>query len=206
MAWTKNRRWGSPRTAARRRVAIVKVRSINVGLPRELEWQGEIVTTAIFKSPVPGTVQVRALNIDADGQADLRVHGGARKAVYAYPHEHYAFWREQLADFDFQLGAFGENLTTEGVLEGDVAAGDRLQIGTAEFEVTVPRLPCYKLGIRFGRLDMVKRFWRSGRCGFYLSVAREGMIAAGDAICLTRSSQDRPSIAEVFASRGRAVE
>jgi len=181
------------------------VRSINVGLPRDVEWQGGIVTTGIFKSAVSGPVQVRPLNLEADGQGDLRVHGGVRKAVYAYPHEHYAYWREQMADFDFQLGVFGENLTTEGVLERDVAAGDRLEIGTAVFEVTLPRLPCYKLGIRFGNLDMVKRFWRSGRCGFYLSVAREGLIAAGDAIRLTRSSQDRPCIADVFASRGRDV-
>jgi MOSC domain-containing protein YiiM len=180
----------------------VKVRSINVGTPRDVAWHGEIVTTGIFKTPVVGPVQVRTLNLEGDRQADLTVHGGTRKAVYVYPHEHYAFWRGELPDMDFSAGAFGENLTTEGIGEGDVAPGDQIEIGTAAFEVTVPRLPCYKLGIRFQRLDMVKRFWRSGRCGFYLSVAREGTIAAGDAMRLTRTSGTRISIAEVFASRG----
>jgi MOSC domain-containing protein YiiM len=155
----------------------MRVLSINVGLPREIEWRGEAVTTSIFKSPVPGPVTVRVTNIDGDRQSDLTVHGGARKAVYAYPHEHYAWWRHELPHADLGFGAFGENLTTEGVLETGVSPGDTLEIGTAVFQVTIPRMPCYKLGIRFDRADMVKRFWRSRRCGFYLSVAREGEIA-----------------------------
>jgi MOSC domain-containing protein YiiM len=176
------------------------VLSINVGLPRAIEWHGEYVTTSIFKSPVPGPVAVRTMNLDGDRQADLSVHGGARKAVYVYPHEHYAFWREELPHADLGFGAFGENLTIQGILESDVSAGDILEIGTALFHVTIPRMPCYKLGIRFDRADMVKRFWRSRRCGFYLSVAREGEITAGDEIQLTRA-HGGPTIAEVFAAR-----
>ena len=154
-----------------------RVISINVGVPRAVEWRGERLMTAIFKSPIPGPVTVRSLNIDGDGQADPTVHGGARKAVYAYPSEHYDFWRGELPLADLGFGAFGENLTTEGLLETGIAPGDTLEIGTALFEVTVPRMPCFKLGIRFERADMVKRFWQSRRCGFYLSVAREGEIS-----------------------------
>lgn len=179
----------------------MKVLSINVGLPRALEWHGETVTTSIFKSPVPGLVSVRATNIDGDRQADLTVHGGARKAVYVYPHEHYAWWRGELPHADLGFGAFGENLTTEGVLETGVSPGDMLEVGTAVFRVTIPRMPCYKLGIRFDRADMVKRFWRSRRCGFYLSVVREGAIAAGDEIRLTRAQEDGATIADLFTSR-----
>ena len=178
--------------------------SLNVGMPRQLVWHGESVTTGIFKHPISGPATVRRLNIDGDRQADLTVHGGARKAVYVYPSEHYAFWRDELPDADLAWGAFGENLTTGGILEDGVSPGDALDIGTAAFRVTIPRMPCYKLQVRFGRLDMVKRFWRSGRCGFYLSVVREGEIAAGDAIRLARTAGTTPTIAEVFAARGRA--
>jgi MOSC domain-containing protein YiiM len=179
----------------------MRILSINVGLPREIEWRGEAVTTSIFKSPVPGPVTVRVTNIDGDRQSDLTVHGGARKAVYAYPHVHYAWWRHELPHADLGFGAFGENLTTEGVLETGVSPGDTLEIGTAVFQVTIPRMPCYKLGIRFDRADMVKRFWRSRRCGFYLSVAREGEIAVGDAIRLTRPPEEGETIADLFAAR-----
>jgi len=180
---------------------FVKLLSINVGLPRHIEWRGEMVTTAIFKSPVPGPAEVRPTNIEGDRQADLSVHGGARKAVYAYPREHYAFWKSELPGADLGPGAFGENLTTEGLLETDLYPGDILEIGTAAFAVTIPRMPCYKLSLRFDRLDMVKRFWLSRRCGFYLTITRQGTIAVGDGIRLTRSPEKRPSIAAVFASR-----
>jgi MOSC domain-containing protein YiiM len=145
--------------------------STNVGLPRPVEWNGEIVETAIFKEPVSGAVRVGRLNLEGDRQADLTVHGGTNKAVYAYPSEHYPFWREELAT-DLPWGAFGENLTTSGVTEDEVSIGDRLRIGSAEFVVTQPRTPCFKLIVKFGRNDMVRRFQRSGRSGFYLAVAR----------------------------------
>jgi MOSC domain-containing protein YiiM len=154
--------------------------SINVGLPQEIDWRGEIVHTSIFKTPIAGRVRVSTLNVEGDRQSDLSVHGGKDKAVYAYPSEHYAFWRTELPGTELRLGMFGENFTTEGLLERNVHIGDRLRAGSAEFMVTQPRMPCFKLGIRFGRSDMVKRFQRSGRPGFYLAVLREGDVGAGD--------------------------
>ena len=170
----------------------MKVLSVNVGGPREVEWRGKTVRTSIFKDPVAGPVAVSRLNLAGDEQSDLSVHGGVDKAVYAYPSEHYAYWREQLPDVELAWGAFGENLTTEGLLEGELRVGDRFRIGSAEFAVTQPRLPCFKLGIRFERADMVKRFQRSGRTGFYLAVVREGTLAAGDPI--QRLSDERAGV------------
>lgn len=160
----------------------MKLLSVNVGLPRETEWKGKVVLTSIFKAPVPGRVRVTKLNLEGDQQSDLSVHGGIEKAVYAYPSEHYSFWREELPGVDLPWGAFGENFTTEGLLDGSVRIGDRFRIGSAEFAVTQPRMPCFKLGIRFGRADIIKRFLQSGRSGFYFAVAQEGEITAGDSI------------------------
>jgi MOSC domain-containing protein YiiM len=158
----------------------MKFVSVNVGLPREVQWRGRPVRTSIFKAPVSGRVRVGQLNLEGDQQSDLSVHGGLEKAVYVYPAEHYAFWRAELPGIDLPWGAFGENFTTEGLLEDAVHIGDRLRAGSAEFVVTQPRLPCFKLGIRFGRADMVKRFQQGGRTGFYLAVLREGEVTAGD--------------------------
>jgi MOSC domain-containing protein YiiM len=162
----------------------MRVVSVNVGVPREIAWRGETVRTSIFKEPVAGKVLVERLNLDGDRQSDLTVHGGADKAVYVYPAEHYEFWRRELPDIDLPWGSFGENLTTEGLDERSVHIGDQLDIGSAELIVTQPRMPCFKLALRFDRLDIIKRFLRSGRTGFYLSVLREGEVAAGDAITL----------------------
>lgn len=175
----------------------MKVVSVNVGLPREVEWGGKTIRTSIFKEPVAGRVRVERLNVAGDRQADLSVHGGADKALYVYPAEHYGFWREELAGGDLAWGAFGENVTTEGLSEGSVHIGDRLRIGSAKFAVTQPRMPCFKLGIRFGRADMVKRFLRSGRTGFYLAVLEEGEVAAGDAIALIARHDAAISVAEI---------
>ncbi len=141
--------------------------SVNVGLPRTVEWKGREVTTGIFKEPVAGRVKLRTLNLDGDGQADLSVHGGPDMAVYAYPAEHYRYWRKELPRMDLPWGMFGENFTTEGILEDSVNIGDRFRIGAAELMVTQIRVPCYKLGMKFGRDDMVKRFLASRRSGFY---------------------------------------
>ena len=176
---------------------MISVLSINVGLPRGIESQGAIVRTSIFKTPVTGPVQVRRLNLDGDRQSDLRVHGGVHKAVYVYPSEHYAFWRAELPATELGWGAFGENLTTEGLREDTTYAGDRLRIGAAEFVVTQPRMPCFKLGIRFGRPDMVKRFLESCRSGFYVSVAQEGVVAAGDPITLMARDDGALTVAEL---------
>ena len=156
------------------------------------------VLTSIFKAPVSGRIPVRRHNLAGDQQSDLSVHGGPSKAVYAYPHEHYAFWRGELPDVDLQPGHFGENLTVEGLNEDHVHVGDRVRVGTAELVVTQPRLPCYKLAIRFGRADMVKRFHRSGRSGFYLSVHVEGDVAAGDAVEILERNPAAVSITELL--------
>jgi len=177
----------------------MQVISINVGLPREVEWRGQIVQTSIVKEPVAGRVRVDRLNIEGDRQSDLTVHGGVGKAVYVYPSEHYEFWRKELPDSDLPWGAFGENLTTAGLSEDDVHIGDRFAIGSAEFVVTQPRMPCFKLTIRFGRADMIKRFYRSGRSGFYFAVAKEGEIGAGDEISLLNRDADAITIAEAAA-------
>jgi len=179
----------------------MQVISVNVGLPREVEWRNEIVRTSIFKAPVTGRVRVARLNIAGDRQSDLTVHGGVNKAVYVYPSEHYEFWRKELPDSELPWGAFGENLTTTGLAEDDVRIGDRFAIGSAEFVVTQPRMPCFKLTIRFRRADMIKRFYRSGRSGFYLAVTKEGEIGSGDAIELLSRDEDAITIAEAAASR-----
>ncbi len=160
----------------------MKLISVNVGLPREVLYKGKTVTTGIFKEPVAGRIRLRTLNLDGDRQADLSVHGGPSKAVYAYPSEHYEYWRAELPGMDLLWGMFGENFTTEGLCEESVHIGDRLRIGSAELIVTEPRLPCYKLGIKFGREDIIKRFLLSGRTGFYFAVLREGEVGAGDGI------------------------
>ena len=145
-----------------------------------------------------GRVRVSRFNVDGDQQSDLTVHGGADKAVYVYPSEHYSFWRAELPGADLPWGAFGENFTTDGLLEDAIHIGDQLRIGTADFLVTQPRMPCFKLAIRFNRPDIVKRFLVSGRTGFYLSVAHEGKVAPGDAVAVTANNKDAVSVADIF--------
>jgi len=177
----------------------MKIVSVSVGRPREVQWKGNSVETSIFKTPVSDRVHVARGNIEGDEQSDLSVHGGPEKAVYAYPREHYDFWRRELPDTDLPWGSFGENLTTEGLLEDEVWIGDRYRVGTTELVVTQPRMPCYKLAIRFGRTDMVKRFLKSGRSGFYLSVDREGELGAGDMIERLARSDKRLTVADVVS-------
>ncbi len=176
--------------------------SVNTGKPRSVvDAAGKKVRTSIWKAPREGRVIVRTLNLDGDKQSDLRVHGGERKAVYVYPSEHYEYWRQQLPDAELPWGAFGENLTTAGLFEGDVRIGDRIAIGTAEFQVTQSRQPCFKLGIRFGREDMLKRFIDSDRSGFYVSVIREGDVGAGDAIAILRRDEAAMTVTDEFHRR-----
>jgi len=163
-------------------MSALKLISVNVGMPREVDWHGRLVRTSIFKSPVSGPVRVATLNLEGDEQSDLTVHGGVHKAVYAYPSEHYLFWRKEIPGLDLSWGAFGENFTTEGLLEEAVHIGGRFRVGSAEFVVTQPRMPCFKLGIRFGRPDIMKRFLQSGKSGFYFSVLEEGRVTAGDSV------------------------
>jgi MOSC domain-containing protein YiiM len=176
----------------------MKLLSVNVGLPREVEWNRRTIRTSIFKAPVSGRVQVRKLNLGGDEQSDLKVHGGVDKAVYVYPSEHYTFWRNELPNHDLDWGIFGENFTTQGALDDKtVRIGDRFRIGSAEFVVTQPRLPCFKLGIRFGRADIIKRFLHSARNGFYFAVVEEGDVAAGDAIELLGRDENGVTVADV---------
>jgi MOSC domain-containing protein YiiM len=158
----------------------MKLISLNTGLPREVVWHGRTVTTGIFKQPVPGRVALRKLNLDGDRQADLTVHGGEFKAVYCYPLVHYDYWKQELPGRELPMGIFGENFTLDSLLEDSVYLGDRFSVGSAEVIVTQPRLPCYKLGVRFEADDMVKRFFASRRTGFYVAVTREGEVGAGD--------------------------
>ncbi len=160
----------------------MRIVSIQIGRPSEVLSKGRVVTTAIFKQPASGRVLLRRLNLDGDQQADLSVHGGPEKAVYVYPVEHYPFWRAEYPEMDLPHGMFGENLTSEGLLEDDVCVGDAFRIGDADVVVTQPRVPCYKLGVKFGRDDILKRFLHSRRTGWYLSVAREGEIGPSDPI------------------------
>src|SRR5215475_1000951 len=174
----------------------MKIVSLNVGLPREVQWHGQPVTTGIFKSPTSARIRLRKFNLDGDRQADLTVHGGEHKAVYCYPSEHYAYWKKKLPGRELPYGTFGENFTTEGMSEESVHIGDRFAINDAEVVVTQPRLPCYKLGIRFQSDEMVKKFLASRRIGFYVAVMKEGSVAAGDEIVPVVQNASSISIAD----------
>ncbi len=176
----------------------MRIVSVNVGLPREIAWGSDVVSTGIFKEPIDGRVPLRRLNLEGDAQADLSVHGGPDKAVYAYPVENYDYWREQLPGRELPLGVFGENLTTEGLREDALHVGDELRVGTARLVVTQPRLPCYKLGIRFGDPGIIPRFLASNRPGFYLAVLEEGTVSPGDAVELLREEENRLSVTELL--------
>ena len=175
----------------------MKLIAVCVGLPRQVDWKGKLVTTGIFKQSVSGRVPMRSLNLDGDRQADLTVHGGVEKAIYAYPREHYDYWRQELPNEALPWGAFGENLTVEGLLETTVNIGDRFRIGSAEVMVTQPRFPCFKLNLKFGREDMVKRFLNSRLSGIYFSVVQEGEVGAGDAIEQVSRDENNITVADV---------
>ena len=175
----------------------MRIISINVGRPRLTVWNGQAVSTGIYKEPIEGRVMLRTLNLDGDRQADLTVHGGVTKAVYAYPTEHYSFWREQLPEMELPWGMFGENFSVEGMSESALNIGDCFRVGTAEIVVSEPRMPCYKLGIKFGRSDILRKFLESGRTGFYFSVRCEGEVGSGDEIELIERDTHNLSIADI---------
>lgn len=175
----------------------MKVLSVNVGLPRKVLFNGQIVTTAIFKDPVKGPIMLRKLNLDGDKQADLTVHGGVDKAVYSYPAEHYDYWRKQFPSMDLVWGMFGENFTTEGLMEDSVNIGDQFQIGSAKLVATQPRMPCYKLGVRFGRMEVIRQFMASGRPGIYFKVLEEGEVEAGDKIRTIRKDKNNVTVKDI---------
>jgi MOSC domain-containing protein YiiM len=175
----------------------MKLISLNVARPRLTVFNGQTINTGIFKQPVSGPVSLRTLNLDGDQQEDLTVHGGPNKAVYAYPSEHYSFWRDELPGANLPWGMFGENFTIDGLFERDVHVGDRLQIGSAIIVVRQPRIPCYKLAAKFKRKDILARFLRSGRSGFYFSVEREGVVQTGDSFEILSRELQAITIAEM---------
>jgi MOSC domain-containing protein YiiM len=175
----------------------MKLISLNVARPRLTIYKGASISTGIFKKPVSGRIALRMLNLDGDRQADLSVHGGPYKAVYAYPSEHYGFWRQEFPQMDLPWGTFGENFTTEGLGEDDLHVGDRFRIGSAVLMIRQPRMPCYKLAARFQRDDIIERFLVSGRSGFYFSVEEEGEVALGDSFELISRNHDGITIAEM---------
>lgn len=178
-------------------ISNAKILQVAVSLPKTFLVSGREVSTGIFKERIDGKVPLKTLNLDGDAQADLTVHGGVDKAVYAYSSEHYPYWRAEYPNKEIEYAGFGENLTTENMLETDVCIGDEFQAGTAIVRVTQPRLPCYKLGIRFGRPDIVKRFMKSGRSGIYFAVVKEGVLEAGDQLILIKKDPDNISVSEV---------
>ena len=175
----------------------MKLISINVGLPRIVTLNGEPVSTGIFKEPVAGRVMLRTLNLDGDRQADLSVHGGPSKAVYVYPSEHYEYWKRELPEMDLPWGIFGENFTSAGIFESEVNIGDRFSVGSAVVMVTEPRMPCYKLGIKFGRSDIVKKFLASELTGFYFGVLQEGEVGADDPIELIEKNDPSVRVSDI---------
>jgi MOSC domain-containing protein YiiM len=177
----------------------MKIISVNVGLPRLVMSNGDPVSTGIFKEPVAGRVKLGTLNLDGDRQADLSVHGGPSKAVYAYPCEHYEYWKREFPEMKLPWGMFGENFTTAGLFESEINIGDKFSIGSAIVMVTEPRMPCYKLGIKFGRPDIVKRFLASERTGFYFAVLQEGEVGVGEPIELTEKSKDSLKVGDITA-------
>jgi MOSC domain-containing protein YiiM len=175
----------------------MKLISLSVSKPRLAIYKGTTINTGIFKAPVTGPVQLSTLNLEGDRQADLSVHGGPHKAVYAYPSEHYAYWQQEFPGMDLPWGMFGENFTTSGLTEDEVHVGDRLQIGLATVVVRQPRVPCYKLAAKFQRDDILERFLRSGRSGFYFSVEQEGRVAPGDPFKFLSQDRNGITIAEM---------
>ena len=174
-----------------------KILSVNVSIPKEIEFRGQKITTGIFKEPVEGRIMLRNLNLDGDKQADLTVHGGSDKAVYAYPIEHYQFWRKVYPNIEMLNGMFGENFTIEGLMENEVGIGDSFEIGSSKVIATQPRMPCYKLGVKFGRMDVLKKFLASGRSGIYFKVLEEGEVGAGDPIIKIKRDSNRVTISDI---------
>jgi len=178
----------------------MKIVSLNVGRPRLLSWKGDTFSTGIFKEAISSRVMLRRTNLDGDRQADLSVHGGPDKAVYGYPSEHYEYWQKELGGPALPWGAFGENFTTEGLLERGVQVGDRYRVGAATVMARTPRLPCFKLAAKFQRDDMIERFLHSGRSGYYFSAIEEGAVGAGDEFEFLGTEIRTISIYETFAA------
>jgi MOSC domain-containing protein YiiM len=178
---------------------MARLVSVNVGLPRDINWRGKTVHTGIWKGPIVGRVTVRKLNIDGDGQGDLGGHGGVNRAVMVYQLDSYRYWESELKRTDFSHGQFGENFTVDGLPDAEVCIGDRYRVGTALFEVSQPRVTCYRLGIRMDEPRMAALVVTHHRPGFYLRVLQEGDVGAGDEIVKVADGPERVSVAEIDA-------
>ena len=186
----------------RERVSEMKVVSTNIGEPRPVMWQGAEVLTGIYKDPVK-SITIRKFSVEQDTVSDLQVHGGERKAVYGYPSEHYEFWQNEFPSMKMPWGMFGENITTEGLFEKELIVGSVYRIGTALLKVTQPRIPCFKLAIKFGRIDIIERFLKSRRSGFYFTVVKEGKVKPGDRIKLEETGEGKNTILDLANRRSR---
>src|SRR6478672_4310942 len=178
---------------------MAQLLSVNVGLPRDIDWKGKTVCTAVWKDAVHGRRKVGKLNIEGDGQGDLRGHGGEQRAVLVYQIDSYRYWERQLGRKDFVFGQFGENFTVEGMSDDEVCIGDRYRIGSALFEVTQPRVTCYRVGLRMNEPRMPALLTSSGRPGFYFRVLQEGEVGAGDEIVKVGDADQRMTVAEINA-------
>ncbi|GAB4579942.1 MAG: MOSC domain-containing protein [Anaerolineales bacterium] len=187
-------------------IKIMKLISLNLSLPKTIQHNGEFITTGIFKTPITGQVPLHWLGLKGDGQGDLTVHGGVDKAVYLYPSEHYPYWQDTLNRNDLTPGQFGENFTVQGLLETEVHVGDVFRVGSAVIQITQPRYPCYKLGIKMGRKDILKLFWRSEFSGFYARVLEEGNVSAGDEIERLEHFTEAPTIQAVVHARRKTID
>jgi MOSC domain-containing protein YiiM len=185
--------------------ARMKVISTNIGQPREVLWQGRSVTTGTYKEPVD-SIHIRKFFVEGDNVSDLDVHGGEWKAVYGYSSEHYEFWRSEFPQMQMPWGMFGENITTEGLFENELVIDSVYRIGTALLQVTEPRMPCYKLAIKFGRKDIIKRFMKSRKSGFYFTVVKEGIVKADDTITLVQPGDSGYTILDIVNRYGRSHE
>ena len=180
----------------------MKVLSTNIGQPREVLWQGAKVKTGIYKEPVEA-ISIRKFFVEGDNVSDLRVHGGESKAVYGYPSEHFEFWRKEYPALTMNWGMFGENITTEGLLEQNILIGSVYRIGTALLQITEPRMPCYKLAAKFGSVDVIRRFMKSRKSGFYFTVLEEGIVNPGDQISMEQEGEHGYTIVDEVKSRER---
>jgi MOSC domain-containing protein YiiM len=180
----------------------MKVLSTNIGQPKEVLWQGVKVKTGIYKEPVEA-ISIRKFFVEGDNVSDLRVHGGESKAVYGYPSEHYEFWGNEYPALTMNWGMFGENITTEGLLEKEILIGSVYRIGTALLRITEPRMPCFKLAAKFGSVDVIRRFMKSRKPGFYFAVLEEGIVKSGDAISMEREGEPGYTLVDEVRSRQR---
>ena len=176
----------------------MKIISTNIGLPQTITWKEKTVQTGIFKKPVNKPIFLSKLGVDEDAVMNKKVHGGIDKSCYLYPTDHYAFWKQKYPDLDWNWGIFGENLSVAGLAENKMHIGDVLEIGESIVKITQPRIPCYKLGVRFGHQEIIKQFLEASRSGIYVKVLKEGFVQAGDQVYLLERQSNNLTVSQIF--------